>query len=224
MDLTVLGRSVGSMAAAAVALWVLKRTRPAVVGDPFNDLLGAVLVGIGVGRLAYLWAEGVDVIADPIELVLVRGGIAPVAAATGAVGFLAWACRSDLLDRTDYLAAAALSGLAVWEAGCWWQGACLGAPSGLWWATALPGSELTRHPVGLYGAVLLAAAAVWLLVRPLRWRGATAAAALGWAAAVRAIVPLWSVGGWSSREWWYLAGAALGLGGLVAAWLRAEDR
>ncbi|MXX01964.1 MAG: hypothetical protein F4Z79_10205 [Acidimicrobiia bacterium] len=222
MDLTVLGRAVGAMAAAALALWALRRTRPAVVGDPFNDLSGAALVAIGVGRLAYLWAEGVNVFADPIELILVRGGISPVPAAAGAVGFLAWTCRSDVINRLDYLAPAALSGIAVWELGCWRQGNCLGSPSGLWWAMALPGSELTRHPVGLYAGVLLAAAAVWLLVRPLPWRGATAAVALGWAAAVRSIVPLWSVGGWSDRGWWYLAGAVLGMGGLVAARSRAE--
>lgn len=222
MDLSVLGRSVGAMAAAALALWILRRTRPAVVGDPFNDLLGAVLVAIAVGRLAYLWAEGVNVFADPIELILVRGGIAPVPAAAGAVGFLAWACRSDLLNRMDYLAPAALSGIAVWEAGCWWQGACLGSPSGLWWAMALPGSELTRHPVGLYAAVLFGAMAVWLMVRPLPWKGASAALALGWAAAIRSIVPLWSVGGWPNRGWWYLVGVILGLVGVVAARSRAR--
>jgi len=223
MDLTVLGRSVGAMAAAALVLWVLRRTRPAVVGDPFNDLLGAVLVAIGVGRLAYLWAEGVNVFADPIELILVRGGISPVPAAAGAVAFLAWTCRSDLPNRMDYLAPAALAGMAVWDAGCLWQGACLGSPSGLWWAVALPGSDLTRHPVSLYAAVLFAAAAAWLLVRPLRWRGATAAVALAWAAAVRSIVPLWSVGGWSDRGWWYLLGVLLGLGGVMAARSRARD-
>lgn len=224
MDLTVLGRSVGAMAAAALALWALRRIRSEVVGDPFNDLLGAVLVGIGLGRLAYLWAEGVNVIADPVELILVRGGISPVPAAAGAVGFLAWTCRSDLLNRMDYLAPAGLSGIVVWEAGCWWQGACLGSPSGLWWAMALPGSELTRHPVGLYAAVLFAAAAIWLLVRPLPWKGATASVALGWAAGVRMIVPLWSVGGWSDRGWWYLVGAIVGLGGVIAARSTAKGR
>nr|MDE0501835.1 prolipoprotein diacylglyceryl transferase [bacterium] len=224
MDLTVLGRSVGAMAAAALALWALRRSRSEVVGDPFNDLLGAVLVGIGVGRLAYLWAEGVNVFADPIELILVRGGISPVPAAAGAVAFLAWTSRSDLANRMDYLAPAALSGIAVWEAGCLWQGACLGSPSELWWAMALPGSELTRHPVGLYAAVLFAVAAIWLLVRPLPWKGATAAMALGWAAGVRAIVPLWSVGGWSDRGWWYLAGVIVGVGGVVVARSRARGR
>ena len=212
------------MAAAALALWALRRSRSEVVGDPFNDLLGAVLVGIGVGRLAYLWAEGVNVFADPIELILVRGGISPVPAAAGAVAFLAWTSRSDLANRMDYLAPAALSGIAVWEAGCLWQGACLGSPSELWWAMALPGSELTRHPVGLYAAVLFAVAAIWLLVRPLPWKGATAAMALGWAAGVRAIVPLWSVGGWSDRGWWYLAGVIVGVGGVVVARSRARGR
>ena len=212
------------MAAAALVLWALGRNRSEEMQAPFNDLLGAVLAGIAVGRLAYLLGEGVDLIAHPIELFLVRGGIAPVPAAMAAVGFLAWTCRSDLLSRMDYLAPAGLVGLAVWEAGCWWQGACLGSPSGLWWAMALSGSDLTRHPVGLYASLLLAAPAVWLLVRPLPWKGATAAAGLGWAAAVRLAVPLWSVGGWSNWAWWYLVGATLGLGGVAAARWKAENR
>ena len=212
------------MAAAALVLWVLGRNRSEEMQAPFNDLLGAVLAGIAVGRLAYLLGEGVDLIAHPIELVLVRGGIAAVPAAMAAVGFLAWTCRSDLLSRMDYLAPAGLAGLAVWEAGCWWQGACLGSPSGLWWAMALSGSDLTRHPVG--PVCLLAVGrpggmAVGAASPMERGNGRRRA---GWAAAVRLAVPLWSVVGWSNWAWWYLVGGALGLVGVGAARWKAESR
>ncbi len=222
MDLTLVWRAAGAMSAAALALRMLRRRRPPEFSEPFNDLLGAVLVGMAVGRLAYLLGEGIDLIEHPIEIVLVRGGIAPVPAAMAALGYLVWSGRSDLSIRMDHLAAPALAGLAIWEAGCWWQGSCLGSPSGIWWAVALPGSDLTRHPVGMYAAGLLAAGAVWLLLRPLRWKGASAAAGLGWASTVRLAVPLWSVGNWSNWAWWYLLGVVLGLGGVVAARRKAE--
>ena len=215
MDLTLLLRAVGAMAAAGLVLWLSRRRLPSDYSQPFNDLLGAVLAGIAVGRLTYVLGEGIDVLARPVELIFVRGGVSPVSAAVAGVAFLAWTCRSDLLSRWDHLAPAVLAGLAVWEGGCWWQGSCLGTPSGLWWAVALPGSELTRHPVGMYAAVLLMAGAVWLWWRPLRVRGATAAAGLAWASVVRLATPLWSVGAWSPWTWAYLAGLLIGVGGLI---------
>lgn len=224
MDLTLLLRAVGAMGAAALVLWVSRRRLPPDYLQPFNDLLGAVLAGIAVGRLTYVLGEGIDVLASPLELILIRGGVSPVPAAAAGVGYLAWTCRSDLLSRGDHLAPAVLAGLAVWEGGCWWQGSCLGAPSGLWWAVALPGSDLTRHPVGMYVAVLLMAGAVWLWWRPLRERGSTAAAGLGWACAVRLATPLWSVGAWSDWTWWYLAGLLMSSGGLLALRLQSVKR
>ena len=224
MDLTLLGRAVGAMFAAALTVRALRGRRPPDFSEPFNDLLGAVLVGMAAGRLAYVVGEGINVIAHPLELVLIRGGIVSVPAAMAAIGFLVWACRCDLWSRLDHLVPAALVGLAVWEAGCWWQGSCLGSLSGLWWAIALPGSNLTRHPVGVYVAVLLVAAAIWLWKRPLPWSGGSAAAGLGWASAVRLMVPIWSVGGWSNWTWWYLVGVVLGLGGVVAARHRSKGR
>lgn len=217
MDLTLLSRAAGALAAASLGLWLLRRRRPPDYGGPFSDLLGAVLAGLAAGRLVYVVAEGVDLLGRPLDFVMVRGGIASGPAGLAALGYLAWTCRSNLAARMDHLAPAALLGLAAWEAGCWWQGACLGAPSGLWWAMALPGSDLTRHPVGMYAAVLLAAGAAWLLRLPLPRQGATAAIGLGWASVVRLAVPLWSVGGWSSRSWWYVAGLLVGLLGFAAA-------
>ena len=206
---------------AALVLWLSRRRLPPGYSQPFNDLLGAVLAGIAVGRLTYVLGEGIDALARPMELIFIRGGVSPVPAAAAGVGYLAWTCRSDLLRRWDHLAPAVLAGLAVWEGGCWWQGSCLGTPSQLWWAVALPGSDLTRHPVGMYAAVLLIVGAVLLWRRPLRPRGATAAVGLGWASAVRLAMPLWSVGAWSDWTWWYLAGVLVGSGGVLL--LRAQS-
>lgn len=224
MDLTLLLRALGAMATMALALWASRRNSPYGASEPFGDLLGAVLVGMAAGRLAYVVGEGIDILENPMELVLVRGGVAPVPAAMGALAYLAWTCRSHLLDRIDRLAPAVLAGMAAWEAGCWWQGSCLGSPTDVWWAMGLPGSDLTRHPVGIYQAALLVVGAALLWWRPLRWRGAIAAAGLAWASAVRLAVPLWSVAGWSTWRWWYLAGVLIGLGGVLGARLRCRTR
>lgn len=210
------------MVAAAVLLWLTRRRLPPDYLQPFNDVLCAVLTGLAVGRLAYVLGEGIDVLSHPMELIFIRGGVAPVPAAAAGSGFLAWVCRSDLLNRADHLAPAVLAGLAAWEGGCWWQGSCLGAPSGLWWSMALPGSDLTRHPVGLYAAGLQLVGAVWLAWRPLSMKGANAAVALGWASAVRLVIPLWSVEGWSRWTWWYLVGLLIGFGGLLTSLLLAR--
>lgn len=227
MDLTLLARATGAMGAAALGLWMTRRRRPPDYATPFGDLMGAVLAGLAVGRLVYLLGEGADILARPVDFLMVRGGITPVAAAAAALGFLAWTCRADRTARTDCLAPAVLWGLAAWEAGCWWQGACLGSPSGLWWAMTLPGSDLTRHPAGIYAALLLLFGALMLGRRTIPWQGGTAWAALGWASFVRAISSLWSVESWSDHTWWYLVGALAGLAGVVAAaWAevkRAKD-
>ena len=224
MDLTLPARAMGAMAAAAVGLWFWRSRRPPDYESPFGDLMGAVLAGLAVGRLVYLVGEGVELWSRPLDVVMVRGGITPGAAAVAALGYLLWACRSDRWARMDYLAPAGLLGLAAWEAGCWWQGACLGSPSGLWWGLALPGSEVTRHPVGIYAALLLALGA-WGLVRwGVRWRGVATWSALSWAALVRLLVPWWSVETWSSRTWWYALGLLVGLGGTTWAIHRSARR
>jgi prolipoprotein diacylglyceryltransferase len=222
VDVTLLLRAVGSLAAAAVLLWLSKRRLPCDYPQPFNDLLGAVLMGIAVGRVAYLLGEGIDLLSRPLELIFIRGGIAPIPAAAAGLGYLVWTCRADLLNRMDHLAPAALAGLAVWEGGCWWQGSCLGSPSGLWWSLPLPGSDLTRHPVGMYAAVVLAVGALLLARRPLRGKGETAAAGLSWICAVRLATPLWSVGAWTNWTWWYLVGLLIGSVGMLTLRIRSR--
>ncbi len=223
MDLTLLSRAAGAMAAVGLGLWVRRRRRPPGHSSPFGDLMGAVLAGLAVGRLIYLVGEGVNLLDRPLDFLMVRGGISAVGAVFGALGYLAWACRSDLLTRMDYLAPPSLWGLAAWEAGCWWQGACLGSVSGLWWAVALPGSDLTRHPAGVYEALLLAVAALLLGWRTWPRRGAATWTALGWVSLVRLGSPLWSVETWSGRTWWYLLGFLAILVGLAAAVYRTAQ-
>ena len=222
MEFTLILRALGAMVVAAVVLWASKRHSPPGATQPFSDLLGAVLAGMAAGRLFYVLGEGIDLLARPMELIFIRGGVAPVPASLAAIGYLAWTCRSDLWKRLDHLVPAVLAGLAVWEAGCWWQGSCLGSPSDLWWAMPLQGSDLLRHPVGVYVSILLAAGAVWLWWRPLRWEGASAAAGMGWASGVRLVTPLWSVGGWSEWTWWYLIGVVVGAAGVLVAWHRSK--
>ena len=69
-----------------------------------------------------------------------------------------WPGRCEERPRAlDAIAPAALAALAGWHGGCLWRSTCLGTMSDLPWAWALPGSDITRHPVEIYAAILLLA-------------------------------------------------------------------
>jgi prolipoprotein diacylglyceryltransferase len=161
---------------------------------------------------------GVNPVAHPGDLLLVRAGVDTVGATVAALLTTAWLARTDLREQLDGLAPAALSGLAGWHAGCLFRDACLGTPSSLPWAWAQPGSEITRHPVELYAAGLMAVSA-WMLFR-LRLRypapGLVAALALTAAGAARLITEPLRPSLFAGPVWWYAAAVAIGL--LIAAW------
>ena len=191
----------------------------------WDVLLTAIIVGVGVGRLAAMALAGVNPLTNPGDILIVRGGVSTVAATLGALATVALMARHELVQVFDALSVAALSALAGWHLGCLPRGACLGTPSGLPWAID-SGSGVTRHPVEIYATVLLVLAAVALGAyktrRPLR--GSPAALALIAAAAARAATePLRpSLGG--DMLAWYLVGAGIGIGALVWLWRRAVGR
>ncbi len=144
----------------AAALWVgTKIWDTDAPDDYFDRLLAGALVGLVVGRLAAMLAQGVNPVTNPLEFIVIRGGVSTPAAAAGSVGWLLWSSRHDIA-KLDALASAALLGLAGWHAGCLWRGACLGTASDLPWAWSSPTSDVTRHPVELYAALLLVVAAI----------------------------------------------------------------
>lgn len=141
------------------ASWVGTRLWDARLPDrPMDRLVGAAVTGLFFGRIAAMVAQGVNPITNPLDIIVVRGGVSTPAATLAAITALFWPARRDP-HMVDSLAPAALAGLAGWHAGCLWRGACLGTASDLPWAWATPTSDITRHPVELYAAVLLIAGA-----------------------------------------------------------------
>ena len=134
----------GNAAGCALSLW--------------DTGLMSGMAGLLIGRLVSMVTAGINPLTDPFQIILVRSGVSTVGATLGALGVFAWIARKSLLEAADGIAPAALVGLAGWSAGCLATGSCLGTESSFPWATALPGSTVTRHPVELYaaGAFLLA--------------------------------------------------------------------
>ena len=221
MEFRLLGAAaVGIGALYAVLFWEARRGNAADCSRSLWDTaLTAAVVGLAAGRLAAMVIAGTNPLARPRDVIIVRGGVDTVWATAAALITLAVVARRELLVIADALAAAVLAGLAGWHAGCLVTETCLGTPSDLPWAYALPGSSVTRHPVELYAAGLYAVTAVGMMV----WRrrrpppaGVVGAAALAVAAGVRlATEPLRPVLG-TGMERWYLVGIAAGA---IAAWL-----
>lgn len=192
------------------------------IGD---RIIGAVVVGLFVGRLTALVGQGVNPLLSPSDILIVRGGVDTGAAALAAVATLAWGLRSDLWRGLDAAAPAALAGLAGWQAGCLFRSACLGAPSTLPWAWSQPGSTITRHPTELYAAGLLAVAAVVAYRSTTRWRpGVLAGAALAIAGFSRVITHPLRPALSNSVVAWYLAGVVVGLLVVISRYLQFSDR
>lgn len=139
--------------------WEAKRGNAAGCALSLWDVgLMSAMSGLLIGRLVAMISVGINPVTDPFQIILIRSGVSTVGATIGALAVFTWLARKSLLEAADGIAPAALAGLAGWHAGCLATGSCLGAESSLPWATTLPGSTITRHPVELYaaGAFLLA--------------------------------------------------------------------
>jgi hypothetical protein len=203
----------------AVALtWLGLRIWPDGVPEGgFDRLVGAGVVGLLVGRVAAMALQGINPISNPADLIVIRGGVHTGAATITFVAILSWSTRSTR-HALDALAPAILLGLGGWHAGCLWRGACLGIPGDLPWAWTLEGSNVTRHPVEIYAAVGLAAAA-WLSSR-LGWRlWLRAGTALTTAAAIRLLTEPLRPSITGGPTLWYWAGIVVGLIAVVAGWM-----
>lgn len=227
MEFTLLGAALLSAAAVYATLYYEEKRRvtPGRARDLWDIVLIAAVTGLFVGRLAAMALAGTNPLTHPADVVVVRSGVDTGWASVAALGALAVAGRRDPWRTADAIAPAALAGLAAWHASCVLRGACLGTPSGLPWAVAQSGSRLGRHPVEIYAALGLLAAAALLLAwtRRLRPPGTVAAIALAAAAAARlATEPLRPVLG-SGPEPWYAAGVVTGLALAVWRW-RAGHR
>lgn len=227
MEFTLVGAVLmGVIPLYLVLYWEAKRGNAASCTRNLWDIaLSGTVAGVLTGRLAAMVAAGVNPITNPADILIVRGGVATGQATVAAVATIAWLGRHELWPVLDGLAPAALAGLGGWHAGCLVRNACLGTPSDLPWAVAQGGSTITRHPVEIYAAILLLAAAlalVWMRTRSRLAPGTAAGAALALAAGVRlATEPLRPTLG-SGPVGWYLAG--LVAGATVASWFARRRR
>ncbi|HSK07817.1 MAG TPA: prolipoprotein diacylglyceryl transferase family protein [Acidimicrobiia bacterium] len=195
---------------AAALGWFGTRLWPDGLPDlPADRLLGAGAIGLLVGRISAMIAQGTNPLLHPGDLLLVRGGVDTAGATIGAVAAYLWSVRGEI-RYLDAITPAALLALAGWHGGCLWRGACLGTASDLPWAVAEPGSVVSRHPVELYAALALVAAA-WtvarLSFRPLA-RSGLGLVAVGMVRLLTEPMRLSLTGGATG---WYIAAIAVGL-------------
>lgn len=225
------------LAAAALALaglyamlwWESRRGNGArVSGNLFEVSVTAAIAGIFIGRILAMGIDGVNPIAHPADILLVRAGVSTVGATLGAMAVFAVLSRREVIAMADGVSAAALAGLAGWQAGCLPRSACLGTASDLPWAVAQQGSTITRHPVGLYAALLFAIAAVAIaLWKAYRWPGAgiPASAALVTSGAIRLATQPMQPSLDGGPVWFYALGLLVGVAGLAwFGWARIRLR
>ncbi|HKY48082.1 MAG TPA: prolipoprotein diacylglyceryl transferase family protein [Acidimicrobiia bacterium] len=214
MEFTLLWAALTAFAAA----WItIRLTRPAVPDRPVDRVIGAAVAGIAVGRVAAVLMQGTNPLTNPGELLIIRGGVDTVFASLAGVAVLAWPLRR-VPASLDALAPAVLAALAGWHGGCLWRSTCLGTASDLPWAWALPGSDVTRHPVEIYAATLLLAG-LWTIVTIktfTRHPGTAAAMAVFWSGLARLATEPFRPGLGASLSWFY---ALATVAGLIAAGL-----
>ncbi len=220
MEFTLVGAAAIAVAGLYGMLWFeAGRTNAADCTRQLWDVaLGAAVAGLLVGRLGAMIIGGTNPITNPGDILIVRSGVDTGIASAAALVTLGLLARSDLWRIVDGVAPAALTGLAGWHLGCLVRDTCLGTPSDLPWAMASAGSDITRHPVETYAAILLigTALAMVLLKRRFPHPGIIAALTLAAASLGRlATEPMrLTIGG--GAEIWYLVGTAAGLG--LAGW------
>lgn len=216
MEFTLLGRAF----IAATAMWLMIRweaKRGNASGcaiDIWDAALVSAIGGVLVGRLVAMASAGINPLTDPGQILLVRSGVSTVGASLAAVGIFAFLARKDLIGLFDAVAPAALAGVAGWQGGCVLTGECLGAESQLPWAMALNGSSLTRHPVELYAAALLATGAIGIALWKQRGKpppGAPASVALLVASGSRLVTEPLRLSLDGGPIWFYAVGFSIGV-------------
>lgn len=225
MEFRLLAAAAIAVGATCGSLALLHRAAPAARRRSCDLVAAGLLAGIGTGRLWAMVGGGTNPLSHPLDVLIVRGGVDPLAAGLGALATVVWMSRTAVPAALDALAPGVAFGLAAWHAGCLARSACLGSPTGLPWGWPATGAGPDRHPVELYAALLLlvtATIAVWL------WRRHPGG---GWSAAlvllavplVRALTePLRPVLGGGLLSEYLVAGALVAVA--VAAALVARSR
>lgn len=195
-------------------VWVGTRIFPhRLPNRPFDHVIAGALGGLLAGRLVAMLFQGTNPITNPLDLLVIRGGVHTGAAVIGGITAYLWSVGGRI-DHLDAVAPAALLGLAGWHAGCVWRSACLGSTSELLWAWSMSPGAPTRHPVELYAAIALAIAA-WVVSRLGPGTLLESSAALGAAALIRLVTEPLRPSLDGGPIGWYLAGLIVSATALV---------
>lgn len=228
MEFTLLAAAaIAGASAYAMLWWEAKHGNAArCAGNLWEIGLVSTVAGIFIGRIVAMLVDGVNPIAHPMDVILVRSGVSTVGASLGAAAVFVLQARKNTVTMADGISAAALAGLAGWHAGCVVRGSCLGTASDLPWAIAQEGSAVTRHPVGIYAAVLLAVAAIglaWWKAYRRPPEGSPAAIAIIAAAGTRLATEPFQPSISGGPVWFYATGLAVGVGLLVWSVLQSRN-
>jgi prolipoprotein diacylglyceryltransferase len=187
MEFRLLFAATLAIAAAALVIGASTRDDPQERRSRIDLLLGVVMGGILVGRITAMLLAGTNPLLRPADLLVVRGGVDPMAATLGGLTAVVILRRRSAPRSLDLLAVPALAGLSAWHGACVLRSACLGSPADLPWAYAEAGSALTRHPVELYTAVIFGVGALLLARARTGTPGVLAGSAIVVAAAIRLV-------------------------------------
>ncbi len=220
MEFTLLGAAAIAGGAAYLMLWWEARHGNAArcTGNLWEIGVVSAVAGIFIGRIIAMLVDGTNPIAHPADIILVRSGVSTAGASIGAAAVFLWQSRKEPVYTADGLSAAALAGLAGWSAGCLVRGTCLGTASDLPWALSQAGSTVTRHPVGIYGAVLFGIAALaiaWWKAYRRPPAGMPASLAVVAAAAIRLAIEPFRPSLSGGPVWFYSASLLIGIVGIV---------
>jgi hypothetical protein len=225
MEFTLLGAAAIAAGAAYLMLWWEAKHGNAArcTGSIWEIGVVSAVAGIFIGRIVAMLLDGVNPIAHPMDVILVRSGISTAGATLGAAAVFFWQSRKEPVAMADGISAAALAGLSGWAAGCLVRGTCLGTATDLPWGMSQAGGTVARHPVGIYVAILFAVAAVALAA----WKtyghpptGVPASVAVIAASAIRLATEPFQPSLSGGPVWFYGAALVVGVaGGVWFAWI-----
>lgn len=221
MEFTLLGAAALGVGCFWLMLrWEAKRGNAAGCAlDLWDAGLTSGAVGLVFGRLVAMAQVGINPIADPAQIILVRSGISTAGASIAALLMFGFLARNSLLSSADAIGPSVLAGLAGWHLGSLATGSWLGTVSGLPWAQTAHGSDISRHPVELYAAALYVVAAFAIATWKQRGRpplGTPAGLSLVSAGGVMLVTEPVRVSLAGGPMWLYASGVVAGFG--VAIW------
>lgn len=166
----------------------------AVVAGVLDTTLGALVIGLAVGRFAALAIDDARSLTNFRDVMIVRSGVEFWPGAVAGLAWLAYRAHRDGVSASFRLAALAPAGLIAWscfEATCLLRDGCPGPVSAI---GIRPDGLVTRmFPIGL-GVAVAAAASAFALDR-LHRRGLRDAyvviLAVGAVAAIRSVASIW---------------------------------